>query len=247
MNRPSIEPKNSESIRKMFSSISGRYDLANSVLSLGIHHAWRKTLVKWSGAKAGDRVLDCASGTGDLAFEFETAVGANGTVTGTDFCEEMLQRGIEKGRARGSRVKFEIADVMNLGYADGSFDLTSIAFGIRNVADPIRGLSELARVTRPGGYLMVLEFGQSTLPVWGPVFDFYSKSVLPKVGGIITGKKDAYEYLQHSSSKFPCREDFVALAAQTKLFDEYKYKSLMGGIAYIYKLRRSAGAQGKQP
>lgn len=233
-----FEASNADSIRSMFSEISSRYDLANSVLSLGIHHAWRKHLVRWSGIDTTGKVLDCASGTGDLAFEFEKAVGRFGKVIGTDFCEDMLKFGVEKAKARGSLVTFQVADVMNLPFQAGGFDVTSIAFGIRNVSDPIKGLSEMARVTKPGGYVMVLEFGQSPLPVWGEVFDFYSRRILPRVGGLLTGKRDAYDYLQASSAKFPCREKFLAIAKKTGSFDEMKFKSLMGGIAYIYKLRR---------
>lgn len=233
----------SESIRRMFSSISGKYDLANTVLSLGIHHQWRKSLVRWSEARAGRKILDCASGTGDLAFEFEKAVTdstTSGEVLGTDFCEEMLVQAREKAQARGSKVRFETADVTRLSYENNRFDISSIAFGIRNVSDAVKGLSEMARVTRPGGYVMVLEFGQANVPLWGEIFDFYSKAILPKIGGLITGKPEAYEYLQNSSSKFPCRQDFLSLAEKTGKFDRCEYKSLMGGIAYLYRLRRAS-------
>lgn len=231
---------NPESIRSMFSSISSRYDLANSVLSFGIHHAWRKSVVAWSGVSAGRKVLDCASGTGDLAFEFERAVGETGEVVGTDFCEEMLRFGVEKGLKRGSHVRFQVADVMNLPFESESFDAASIAFGIRNVADPVRGLSEMGRVVKPGGHVLALEFGQSELPLWGSLFEFYSKAILPRVGGLITGKRDAYEYLQTSSAAFPCRDAFLELARSGGCFDRVEYKPLMGGIAYIYKLRKRA-------
>lgn len=226
---------NPETIRHMFSKVAANYDKANSVLSVGIHHLWRKKLVKWSGAKAGQAVLDCATGTGDLAIEFKKAVGQNGKVVGTDFCAEMLIPAPGKAKAAGLDIEFAQADVTQLSYADASFDISSISFGIRNVGDPVKGLSELARVVKPGGYVMVLEFGQVDLPVFGPLYNFYSNKVLPTIGGWVTGQKDAYEYLQKSSAAFPCREDFVALMKQTGRIDKVEYKSLTGGIAYIYK------------
>jgi len=227
-----------ETIRKMFSAISGRYDLANSVLSLGIHHLWRKKLVQWSGATSSQKVLDCASGTGDLAFEFEKKVGPSGEVVATDFCEDMLKHGEKKSLARKSAVKFQVADVMNLPFPDSYFDIGSIAFGIRNVSNPSQGLSEMARVTRPGGIIMVLEFGQTQIPVWKEFYQFYSSKVLPKIGGALTGKSDAYNYLQDSSLKFPCGEKFLDLVRLTGKFDSIHAKPLMGGVAYLYQLRR---------
>lgn len=228
-----------DSIRNMFSSISGRYDRANTVLSLGIHHLWRKALVRWSGAKAGSRVLDCATGTGDLAFEFEKK-GAS--VIGTDFCEDMLVHARKKAEARGSSARFEQADVLALSFPDASFDVATISFGIRNVSDPVRGLAEMGRVVRAGGYVLVLEFGQSSVPLWGPLFELYSRKVLPRIGGWVTGKPEAYEYLQNSSAKFPCKEGFLELARKTGLFDRAEFRPLSGGIAYLYRLRRGTSA-----
>lgn len=221
-------------VKNMFSEIASQYDKANDYLSLGIHHLWRKKLVKWSGATAGNSVLDCATGTGDLAIEFKKVVKA-GKVVGTDFCAEMLETAPSKAKAKGFDISFSVADVMALPFADKSFDISSIAFGIRNVQDPKKGLSELARVTRPGGYVMVLEFGQPRVPLFSQAFNLYSKYVLPKVGGMITGKPQAYSYLENSSAKFPCRKDFVNLALSTKAFHKVEFVSLSGGIAYIYK------------
>lgn len=229
----------------MFSSIASRYDRANTVLSFGIHHLWRKALVRWSGARPGSRVLDCATGTGDLAFEFEKKVTpgepGGGSVVATDFCDDMLIHAQSKSRARGSAVRFEQADVHSLSYPDASFDIATISFGIRNVADPVKGLSEMGRVVRPGGHVLVLEFGQSRVPIWGPLFDAYSRKILPKVGGWVTGKPEAYEYLQHSSAQFPCREAFLELARRSGMYDGFECRPLSGGIAYIYRLRRTAG------
>ncbi|WP_413568906.1 bifunctional demethylmenaquinone methyltransferase/2-methoxy-6-polyprenyl-1,4-benzoquinol methylase UbiE [Bdellovibrio sp. HCB117] len=225
---------NPEVIRNMFSKVAANYDKGNNVLSMGIHHLWRKKLVKYSGAKAGDKVLDCATGTGDLAIEFKKTVGT-GDVVGTDFCAEMLIPAPGKAKERGLEIKFEQADVTQLQYADNSFDISSISFGIRNVGDPVKGLKEMARVVKPGGQVMVLEFGQVNLPVFGAIYNFYSQNILPKIGGLVTGQGEAYEYLQKSSAAFPCREGFLDLMKETNSFEKMEYISLTGGIAYIYK------------
>ena len=239
---PQHEGPQPEKIRAMFSEIAENYDLANTVLSAGIHHLWRKAVVKMSGACAGMSVLDCASGTGDLAIEFARAVTPLGTptagakVVGTDFCAEMLAPASGKAtRAGFPLVEFSQADVMNLPYKDNSFDIASISFGIRNVADPIKALSELRRVVKPGGVVMILEFGQPALPGVGGLYRFYSNKVLPKIGGLITGKPQAYEYLQNSSANFPCRDGFLKLIDSAGGFVSREYKPVSMGIAYIYK------------
>lgn len=215
----------------MFASISTRYDRANTVLSGGVHHLWRRKAVRWSGASSGDAVLDCATGTGDLAIAFKKVVGAGGRVLGTDFVPEMLTL----ARAKASDIEFEVADVTRLPLDDASFDVASISFGIRNVNDPRRGLSEMARVLRPGGRLMVLEFGQPRGRVFGALYDFYRRHVLPRVGGIVTGEQDAYEYLERSAGRFPCGEEFVAMLRTAGDFRSIDFVPLTFGIAYLYR------------
>lgn len=222
-------------IKNMFSSVAKNYDKANAVLSFGVHHLWRKDLVKISEAHPGHKILDCASGTGDLALEFKKVVGASGEVVATDFCKEMLHRGPEKAKKMNLDVRWEQADVTNLSYADNEFDVASISFGIRNVENPVKGLSEMARVVKPGGRVMVLEFGQVHVPGLKQIYEFYSQNILPKIGGILTGEREAYEYLQTSSSAFPCGEKFIEMMRATNSFSEISLKSLTGGIAYIYR------------
>lgn len=224
-----------EKVRSMFSQIAGRYDLANNVLSGGVHHLWRTKLVDWSEAKSGDKILDCATGTGDLALQFKSIVGPRGEVTGTDFCAEMMLPAPAKAAARGLDIEFSQADVMNLPFADGTFDISSISFGIRNVSDARKGISELARVVKSGGKVMILEFGQPKTQGIAQAYKLYSERVLPTLGGWITGQKSAYEYLQHSSAAFPCREDFVALMRSTDRFSSIEYVPVTFGVAYIYK------------
>ena len=223
-----------QKIKSMFSKVASGYDRANDILSAGIHHLWRKRLVKLSGAKSGDSVLDCATGTGDLAIEFKKAVGQNGQVIGTDFCKEMLDFAPVKSLKQNLTITFDVADVTALDYPSDSFDITSISFGIRNVADPIKGLSELIRVTKPGGKVCILEFGQIENPLLNKAYQFYSTKILPKIGGTITGQTEAYEYLQNSSAQFPCRGDFVKLMKQAGPFSSVVCDPVSFGIAYIY-------------
>jgi demethylmenaquinone methyltransferase/2-methoxy-6-polyprenyl-1,4-benzoquinol methylase len=225
---------NPEIIRSMFSKVASKYDRANSVLSVGIHHLWRNKLVQLSGAKNGDRILDCATGTGDLAIAFKKTVGSSGEVIGTDFCIEMMKTAPAKSQKSSLDIKFEQADVTALPYGDKQFDITSISFGIRNVGDPIKALTELARVCKSGGRVMVLEFGQMQTPIIKDIYKIYSEQILPKIGGLITGQQEAYDYLQKSSAAFPCGEAFIDLMKNADVFSEMKFKTMSFGIAYIY-------------
>jgi demethylmenaquinone methyltransferase/2-methoxy-6-polyprenyl-1,4-benzoquinol methylase len=225
---------NPEIIRSMFSKVASRYDRANSVLSVGIHHLWRKKLVELSQAKPGYKVLDCATGTGDLALAFKKTVGPGGEVIGTDFCVDMLASAPDKALSQGLDIKFEQADVTQLQYNDKSFDIVSISFGIRNVSDPVKALREMSRVCKPGGRVMVLEFGQMRTPVIKDLYHFYSTKILPSIGGLVTGQKEAYDYLQRSSAAFPSREEFLDLMKQAGTFSEMSFVPVSFGIAYIY-------------
>ncbi len=223
----------SEEVRRMFASISGRYDLLNSVLSLGVHHRWRKKTVRFSRAEQGMSVLDCATGTGDLAIAYKKAVGASGQVIGTDFCAEMMVTAPRKAGKRGLEIKWEVADAMDLPYEDGKFDISTIAFGIRNVDDPVTALSEMARVVRPNGKVVVLEFGQPYGVMKYP-FHWHSKYFIPLVGGWLSGNREAYQYLPDTSAAFPAGDRFLSLMKKTGRFKSFEYKPLMQGIAYIY-------------
>lgn len=230
--------QNPNSIREMFGAISSKYDLINSVLSFGIHRYWKKQLVKESQIKPGSNVLDCATGTGDLAFLFEEKLRGSGQVIGCDFCTSMLEIARKKGKQKHSKVQFDFADVMKLPYPDEQFDLVSISFGIRNVKDASHALNEIARVLRPGGQILVLEFGQPSSPFINFLFNIYSKFFLPLMGGWISGQKAAYHYLQTSSAHFPCGESFLEMAERTDKYEKMKLRAFQFGIAFLYKLTR---------
>lgn len=228
-----------QKIQGMFAKVAPKYDSANTVLSFGIHHLWRKKLVSMANLKSGESVLDCATGTGDLAIEFKTA-NPQVSVTGTDFCQEMLDFAPRKAASKGLAIKFLWADATNLPFPDQSFDVVTISFGIRNVAEPEKALKEMHRVLRPGGRLLVLEFGQPETPVFSDLYKFYSEKILPQIGGWVSGQKDAYAYLQKSSAAFPCGKDFVALLEKSATFGKIDVKPLTGGIAYIYRATKDA-------
>jgi demethylmenaquinone methyltransferase/2-methoxy-6-polyprenyl-1,4-benzoquinol methylase len=217
----------------MFTQIAPRYDATNDVLSLGVHRLWRRVAVRRSGAKAGDSVLDCATGTGDLALAFKRAVGPAGSVLGTDFNADMLSFAPRKAQAAGLEVKFEVADAMQLPYEARCFDVASIAFGIRNVDDPRRCLEELARVVKPGGRVVVLEFGQPG-GLFGFFFRQYARFVMPLLGQALTGNRAAYEYLPRTSAAFPAGDRFVELMRSTGRYAQTEAHPLLAGLAWIY-------------
>jgi demethylmenaquinone methyltransferase/2-methoxy-6-polyprenyl-1,4-benzoquinol methylase len=223
----------STEVRQMFSSIATRYDVTNEVLSFGIHRLWRRTAVRLSAAKAGDSILDCATGTGDLALAFKRKVGASGRVVGTDFCPEMLQSAPGKAAQAGLQVEFQVADAMALPFPTATFDVASIAFGIRNVDDPVVCLKEMARVVKPGGRVVVLEFGQPR-GLFGGLFRFYSKVIMPAIGGLLTGNRAAYEYLPRTAAAFPAGEHFLGLMDQSGAYRERSAHPLTFGTSYVY-------------
>jgi demethylmenaquinone methyltransferase/2-methoxy-6-polyprenyl-1,4-benzoquinol methylase len=223
----------SEKVRNMFADIADDYDRVNTILSFGVHHVWRDKTVKLSGARPGDHVLDCATGTGDLALEFKRKVGPNGRVLGTDFCKEMIEHAPDKAQDSGLDIEFEVADAMNLPYDDNQFDISSIAFGIRNVDDPVQALKEMARVVKPGGMVVVLEFGQPKGLLKFP-YELYSQHIMPTVGGWISGNREAYTYLPRTSAEFPAGDNFIALMEEADCFKTKEAHKLTGGIAYIY-------------
>jgi demethylmenaquinone methyltransferase/2-methoxy-6-polyprenyl-1,4-benzoquinol methylase len=230
-----IQGPRAEEIKSLFSSVAHGYDRANDAMTLGLAHRWRKQLVKWSGVFAGDKVLDCATGTGDLAIEFKKAVGPQGSVIGTDFCAEMLAMAPPKAKRANLAIDFQLADAMNLPFAYATFDVASIAYGIRNVSDPQKAIADMARVVKRGGRVMVLETGDAPENGLKKAFEFYFKQVIPRVGGWVTGQRYAYEYLNKSSRGFPSRERFLEVMRSTDAFSSCECQVLFGGASFLYK------------
>lgn len=230
-------PQRAEAVRSMFGSIAGRYDRANAVLSGGMHHVWRRKAVRLLAPAADARVLDVCCGTGDLAFAIARDLGPKGEVVATDFCPEMVELARDKQLRRGSggaAATFVQADATSLSYDDSSFDAATVSFGIRNVVPPSAGLAEMARVVRPGGRVLVLEFGQPDGWLFGPLFRFYSAVVMPRLGGLLTGDRAAYEYLPRTSAAFPAGPAFVDELLRPAGLEPLLTRPLMRGIAWIY-------------
>jgi demethylmenaquinone methyltransferase/2-methoxy-6-polyprenyl-1,4-benzoquinol methylase len=223
----------SEKVRTMFADIADDYDRINTVLSLGVHHTWRRKAIKVSGAKIGDHVLDCATGTGDLAIAFKKKVGKEGYVLGTDFCAPMIEAAPAKAANKGLEIDFEVADAMKLPYQDNRFDISSISFGIRNVDEPVTALREMARVVKPGGRVVVLEFGQPKGFIKYP-YNLYSQHIMPAIGGFLSGHREAYTYLPRTSATFPAGKNFLKLMEEAKVFIDQTAYRLTWGVAYIY-------------
>lgn len=222
-------------IQRMFAEVAPGYDRANRALSLGIDVWWRRQAVRLAGVVRGERGLDCCAGTGDLSNALQRA-GAQ--VVGTDFCAPMLvvaERKAGAVAAGADRPRFLAADTLALPFPGAAFDFATVAFGIRNVSDPVAGLREMARVVRPGGRIVVLEFCKPRVPLLGRLYRFYFRSVLPKLGGWISGARNgAYQYLHDSVMAFPERGDFLALMERAGL-QRPRMRLLTGGIAALYR------------
>ncbi len=193
----------------MFDRIAGFYDVMNSVMTAGLHHAWRRRAVDLAGVAAGDRVLDVATGTGDLALELAARVAPGGAVIASDFSGEMLTRARAKATDAPVPVTFEWANAMKLPYADGEFAAATVGFGARNFSDLDRGLAEMARVVRPGGTVVVLEITTPTRPPLSGFYRLWFDRVVPLIGKF-AGDSQAYEYLPNSVKRFPAPEELAA-------------------------------------
>ena len=233
-----MEGPKAETTKAMFSDVAKTYDLANNALTFGLAHQWRKKIVKLSKTPKDGAVLDCATGTGDLAIAFKKKLGNKSKVVGQDFCKEMLDFAPEKAKAKNLDIDFELGDVMNLPYENQSFNTVTIAYGIRNVEDPKRGIQEMWRVLKSGGKLLILETGEGKGVLNWPI-TFYTKHLTPLVGGLVTRKKQAYKYLSRSSQRFPSQESFLNLAKDLPKLKRSYFKTLMFGASYIYILEKN--------
>ena len=227
----------STQIPRMFSRIAHRYDLANHVLSLTVDRGWRRKLVRHAAPRPGERALDVCTGTGDLLFEFARREPAL-SLCGMDLSRGMLtiaeqKRSGQDGTGFPVDIEFIEGDALRLPFQTGSFDIVSIAFGLRNLSDRRAGLREMARVLRPGGRLLVLEFSLPASPLLRGPYLLYLHHVVPRIGGALTGDRPAYEYLFRSISEFPAPEE-IACAMEAAGLRSVRWERLTGGIACLH-------------
>jgi len=220
-------------VRAMFDRIAGFYDVMNSVMTAGLHHGWRRRAVDLAELGPGDRCLDVATGTGDLAFELARRVGATGEVMASDFSEEMLVHARAKLAPPGAAapITFEWANAMALPYADGEFAAATVGFGARNFSDLDLGLREMARVVRPGGKVVVLEITTPTRPPLSTFYRLWFDRVVPVIGRV-AGDPEAYEYLPNSVKRFPGPHDLAAKMDACGM--DVRYVLTAGGIIALH-------------
>jgi demethylmenaquinone methyltransferase/2-methoxy-6-polyprenyl-1,4-benzoquinol methylase len=214
----------------MFDRIAGIYDRLNTIMTAGLHHAWRRRAADLAAVGPGDRVLDVATGTGDLAFELAGRVGPEGEVVGSDFSERMLE--LARGKAGVGPVRFEAANALALPYADASFDAATVGFGARNFSDLEQGLSEMVRVVRPGGHVVVLEITTPQRPPLSTFFELWFDRAVPLLGRF-AGDADAYSYLPNSVKRFPAPERLAETMSRCGL-GRIHYLLTAGGIIAIH-------------
>jgi demethylmenaquinone methyltransferase/2-methoxy-6-polyprenyl-1,4-benzoquinol methylase len=226
--------KRESRIRRMFGDIAPRYDLLNHLLSLNIDRSWRRRTTRLVAPEGNAPILDVCTGTGDLALEYFAAGGGRVPVVGADFCHPMLVRAIAKAAKRQVDVRFLEADAQALPFPNNSFQITCVAFGLRNVTDTDRGLSEMVRVTRPGGRVAILEFSKPRHWLFGRLYRFYFTHLLPRFGQAVSRNNvDAYSYLPASVMQFP---DYEALLEKMNRhgLTNTRYHAMTFGIATLY-------------
>ena len=221
----------------VFTSVAEKYDLMNDVMSLGVHHLWKRFALEMCGLRPGHRVLDLAGGTGDLALKQAALVGESGEVLLADINAAMLQRGRDRIIDAGfvNRVKTVQCNAEILPFADNYFDCISIAFGLRNVTDKGRALASMQRVLKPGGRLCVLEFSRPICEPLEKVYDLYSFKILPRLGELIARDRDSYQYLAESIRRHPDQQALRQIMLEQGGFDEVEVHNLSGGIVALHR------------
>ena len=228
------EAEKAGKVQNVFTSVASKYDIMNDMMSVGIHRIWKEAMMDWLAPRPGQRLLDVAGGTGDISLKFLKRAGS-GHATVLDITENMLIEG--RKRAETDQIldslDWIVGDAMSLPFADNSFDVYTISFGIRNVTQPQEALNEAFRILRPGGRLMVLEFSQIPVPLAQKAYDLYSFNVIPTMGKLITNDRSSYQYLVESIRKFPDQETFLSMV-QHAGFKNTSYRNLSLGIAALH-------------
>ncbi|WP_372612875.1 bifunctional demethylmenaquinone methyltransferase/2-methoxy-6-polyprenyl-1,4-benzoquinol methylase UbiE [Aquicoccus sp.] len=221
-------------VRGVFGSVASKYDVMNDAMSLGIHRIWKDAMMDWLAPRPGQRLLDVAGGTGDIAFRFLKRAG-HGEATVLDLTEPMLIEGRKRAEAAdlAHSLDWVVGDAMALPFDDNVFDVYTISFGIRNVTRPQEALNEAFRVLKPGGRLMVLEFSQIPNDLMQKIYDLYSFNIIPRMGAAIANDRDSYQYLVESIRKFPDQETFLDMVKAAG-FEQAKYRNLSMGIACLH-------------
>ncbi len=219
-------------VRGVFDSVAAKYDLMNDLMSLGLHRAWKAYTVLVANVKPGQKVLDIAAGTGDLAMAFAPKVGADGLVLHTDINEAMLRQGRNRLLDAGVSVPTLVCDAEQLPFPDAHFDLVTLAFGLRNMTHKEEALREMNRVLKPGGKLLVLEFSKIAKPL-AKIYDWYSFKVLPRLGKLVANDDSSYQYLAESIRMHPGQEELKALMHKGG-FGHVDYHNMSGGVVALH-------------
>ena len=221
-------------VQGVFNSVASKYDIMNDVMSVGIHRVWKDAMMDWLAPRPGQRLLDVAGGTGDISFRFLKRAG-HGHATVLDLTEPMLVEGRKRAEAASmaDSLDWVVGDAMALPFENNTFDVYTISFGIRNVTCPQEALDEAFRVLKPGGRLMVLEFSQLPNDGLQKLYDLYSFNVIPRMGQMIAGDRESYQYLVESIRNFPDQETFLSMVRLAR-FEQPKYRNLSMGIAALH-------------
>jgi demethylmenaquinone methyltransferase / 2-methoxy-6-polyprenyl-1,4-benzoquinol methylase len=226
------EKEKAQRVRGVFDSVAGKYDLMNDLMSLGLHRVWKAYTIAVAAPRIGDRVLDVAGGTGDLALAMARKVGPTGVVVHTDINQAMLQSGRERLLNRGFVLPTTLCDAEKLPFASASFDLVTVAFGLRNMTHKDQALAEMARVLRPGGRLLVLEFSKVAQPL-RDAYDWYSFQVLPRLGQLVAGDRESYRYLAESIRVHP-DQDALKSMMKGAGFGHVDVHNLSAGVVALH-------------
>lgn len=226
------EQDKARKVRGVFDSVASKYDLMNDLMSVGMHRAWKAYTVLVANVRPGQRVLDIAGGTGDLALAFAPKVGPNGEVVHTDINEAMLREGRDRLLNAGVSLPTLVCDAEHLPFADAHFDLVTVAFGLRNMTHKDNALREMNRVLKPGGKLLVLEFSKVAKPL-EKIYDWYSFKVLPRLGKLVANDDSSYQYLAESIRMHPGQDELKALM-QKGGFGHVDYHNMSGGVVALH-------------